>query len=743
MLLKSSCRGVARRWSLHRGALCSARWSSGHSVFVSNSNGDPIILTTGHMARFAAGAVVASVGDNAVLATCVHRPSSNGGQGFVPLTVDYRQSAAAIGKIPTNYLRREMAQSDADIINSRIIDRTLRPLFPQQWSQETQILCKPLSIEEGADGVLLGLNAAATALHLSPIPFDGPVAAVRVGLCGSEIMVNPCGDARRESRLDLVMAGCGDKRTVMIEMDGREIPLSEMESVFDTGLAAIDKVLVSMNQLREQCGKEKIELVEETDNEELLTKIERLAEERLYYILTDSTHDKLSRDDAIKELGNDIKSTLDDPALRNFSSVYSQAVKNMLRTLVVRDGIRCDGRSQTQFRPIVIGVDVYKKLHGSALFQRGQTQVLSTVTFDSPASAFHPDSVSQLLGAQRKKMFMLHYEFPAFATNDISTGRGANRRELGHGALAEKAIKHVIPNNFPYCIRLAAQVLESNGSSSMAAVCGGSLALYDAGVPLKAPVAGVAIGLMTGADSPDSDYKVLTDILGIEDYAGDMDFKIAGSSSGFTAMQLDVKIGGLTRAQLSESMRSGQGGIEHVLQKMAVMRDRPRSEFKSSVPVLETMKLEVYKRQILFRNGGFNAKLIESETGVKVTVDDDSHISLFAPNRECLERAKKLMNSVLSECEQVEFAFGQMIQADILEMVDRGVMVNVHGMGKPVFVPNSQIHPTPVSHSSATGLKVGQRITLQFLGRDTTSGKIRLSRRTLTGATPPKVQQRS
>ncbi|ETN79786.1 putative polyribonucleotide nucleotidyltransferase [Necator americanus] len=416
--------------------------------------------------------------------------------------------------------------------------------------------------------------------------------------------------------------------------------------------------------------------------------------------------------------------------------VINTCSKLVLSDLILDNNVRCDGRGIKEFRPITISVDVFKRLHGSSLFQRGQTQVMSTVTFDSPAAAFHSDSISQILGSQRKKMFMLHYEFPSYATNEISSSRGVNRRELGHGALAEKALKHVIPSEFPYTIRLACQVLESNGSSSMASACGGTLALLDAGVPLLAPVAGVAIGLVTDENSK-RPHKILMDISGIEDYAGDMDCKIAGSSLGFTAMQLDVKVHGLSRQQLTEVFARGRDGISYVLSKMAVILDKPRAEFKPTVPVFESMRLDAYKRQALFRAGGMHAKTIEAETGVKISHEDDVHINLFAPNKQRLGDAKALMMKLLAETDEPEFTFGQMVPAEVVDLLEKGAMLRLGGAGRPIFVPNSQLHSVPIRHSSASGLQIGQKTTVQWLGRDVDTGQIRLSRKTIASVDLP------
>uniref|UniRef100_A0A8R1DKA1 Uncharacterized protein n=1 Tax=Caenorhabditis japonica TaxID=281687 RepID=A0A8R1DKA1_CAEJA len=628
--------------------------------FSANSSG--LELKTGHVARFASSAVVASSGDNAVMATVVQRASKQGDGNGVPLQVEYRPSAAAVGRIPTNFLRRELSQSDNEILISRAIDRSIRPLLPEN-SKETQVICKPLALDENADQIMLGINAAAVALHISSAPFHGPLAALRVAMDPSgNFHVNPTQEELRNSLLNLIVAMRREEKTVMVELDAHECQPEHFEGALDVAFRDVQKIHDAMDQLSRDVGNQKDVLPEKTYPWQRIDEIlENLARERVYYVMTDSSHDKVSRDEELRSILSDVLAAPDvqtDETLVSdqVASRYFSLVKSILRETILTSGIRCDGRKIDEFRPITIHVDMYKKLHGCSMFQRGQTQVMSTVTFDSPTAAFHPDSVAQLLGSQRKKSFMLHYEFPSYATNEIGVSRKAafkinklikilesfnfavtqkipeaktplffqtsrmgNRREIGHGALAEKALKNLFPKDFPYATRLACQVLESNGSSSMASVCGGSLALFDAGVPMKNAAAGVAIGLICDQNAPDEQYKVLTDILGIEDYAGDMDFKIAGTAAGLTAAQMDVKTLGLTREQFSKSIQAARNGIDHVLRKMSIMRDQPREQFKSSVPIIQSMRIEPHKRVTLFRNNGYNCKLIEAETGVKVS----------------------------------------------------------------------------------------------------------------------------
>ncbi|CAB3401771.1 unnamed protein product [Caenorhabditis bovis] len=702
----------------------------------------PLELKTGHLARFASAAVVASTGDNAIMATCVQGKRQGDGNG-TPLTVEYRPSAAAVGRIPTNFLRRELSQSENEILLSRAIDRSLRPLIPA-YSYETQIICKPLALDEDGDQLMLGINAASTALHVSEVPFDGPMAALRIVMDPQgNIHVNPSSEKTKNAILNLIVSMKSSEKTVMIEMDANEVSLENIEQAMDVAFRDVEKVLNAMDLMKSNVQNDKIEIVP-PNHDKLMEIIEGLARERIYYVMTDSTHDKVSRDNEIKNILDDIlkSNVLADFEYLNVANCFYSLVKNVLRNSVLTSGIRCDGRRIDEFRPISIQIDMYKKLHGCSLFQRGQTQVMSTVTFDSPTAAFHPDSVAQLLGSQRKKSFMLHYEFPSYATNEIGASRSANRREIGHGALAEKALKDLVPNDFPYAVRLACQVLESNGSSSMASVCGGSLALFDAGVPMKNAAAGVAIGLVTDENRPESNYKVLTDILGIEDYAGDMDFKIAGTKTGFTAAQMDVKIGGLTRKQLRESLEAGRAGIDHVLKKMNVMRDRPREQFKSSVPIIESMRIEPHKRAILFRNNGFNCKQIEADTNVKIMAEDEHTISMLAPTKEKLQNAKDLMKTLMEDNEKLDYTFGSILSAEIVEIIERGIYVTLPGSLKRVFIPNNHLSLTPIRHSEVLGLKVGEKIAVHWFGRDEQTGNIRLSRKTLAGSSPKMVNSR-
>ncbi|GMR30843.1 hypothetical protein PMAYCL1PPCAC_01038, partial [Pristionchus mayeri] len=708
--------------------------STDQSVYVedfSSDHGEALQLRTGHMARFADGAVVASRGDSAVLATVVTKPAVGTGPGFIPLTVDFRQSAAAVGKIPTNYFRRELGQSDSDILVSRIIDRSVRPLIPGTVGDQIQLSCKPLAAEDDSDPVTLAVNAASAALQLSPIPLLATSAAVRVAIVGGKPIVNPTRAALRDADADLLLTGSSGKRTLMIEMDGKEIPLDLLEESMHAALTESDRVIRAIMQLADGAAKQKRE-APAPDYTKLDSDLAEICGLRLEFILTEPRHDKTSRDEAIQAVINEempglLLSHKDRDVVK---ARFGELNKKTIRSLILRNSERCDGRKLDDFRPITIEVDVFKKLHGSALFQRGQTQVMTTCTFDSPSASFHPDSIAQLLGSQRKKSFMLHYEFPGYANNEITIGRGSNRRELGHGALAEKGLKHLVPADFPFCVRLACQVLESNGSSSMASVCAGSMALLDAGVPIKAQAAGVAIGMVSDETTPDKKYKILTDLGGIEDYAGDMDFKMAGTAAGFTAIQLDVKNSGLTKQQLHESLARGQSAINRLVNRQDAVISRPRETYKASVPVLESLQLDSVKRSMLFRNGGMIVKQIEADTGVKISHDDEKHISLMAPNSESLEQAKKLIGGSTADADESKLSFGQHVDVEVVSIRDSGIDVLLppyNRYGKTYFIPNKRLSVTKILHPSAIGAKVGFKIKMKWLGRDPT-GNLRWSR---------------
>ncbi|XP_059141035.1 polyribonucleotide nucleotidyltransferase 1, mitochondrial-like, partial [Physella acuta] len=476
-------------------------------------------ISTGKLARFADGAAVAQLGDTSVLVTAVSQKQDTS-SSFLPLTVDYRQKAAAAGRIPTNFLRRELGPTEKEILTSRVIDRSLRPLFPSGFFCNTQVMCNLLAVDGVNDPDIVSINAASAALAVSDIPWDGPVGAVRVGLLGSDVIMNPTRRQLQKSSLNIIVTGTKERKVVMLEGEADRVGLHKVEQALSYALKTTQTIVDQIKSLQAMVGKQK----REVEPPKLLPAdvteaVKSLAMNHVRDVLYNNDHHKISRDQALKTIGDtvmsNIKSIYPDVDERVISSCYQTLVKQMFRDLILDEDRRCDGRALDQLRDISCSVDVLKPLHGSAIFQRGQTQVFCTVTFDSLDSAVKSDPISVITGSMKEKNFMLHYEFPPYATNETGRG-GIGRRELGHGALAEKGLKAILPEESEFTTRVTSEVLESNGSSSMASVCGGSLALMDAGVAVKEPAAGVAMGLVTRINPQSGQlekHKILTDLL--------------------------------------------------------------------------------------------------------------------------------------------------------------------------------------------------------------------------------------
>ncbi|CAG0903165.1 unnamed protein product, partial [Darwinula stevensoni] len=706
-----------------------------------------ISFTSGKLAKFADGCAVVCQGDTAVMVTavCKDKPPSLS-QGFVPLTVDFRQKAAAAGRIPMNFLRRERGPTDKEVLTSRMIDRSLRPMFPLAFSGETQIICNLLSVDGVHDPEVLAINAASAALSISDIPWSGPIGAVRVGLVDGNVMINPTRRELSQSTLNLIVSAAERNKLVMMEMSGNDVLIQDLMKAIKAAVKSCQALIHDIKALQKECGKPKrISEQPHTIPQELVDNVKKRCDEKFRKIFTDHSHHKLSRDDAVNELRlwviQELKSSdsaLDEQAV---NAAFGELAREVFRDLILVTECRCDGRSLTSLRPIECEVDLYKPLHGSALFTRGQTQVLCTVAFDSLDSALKSDPISVITGGMKEKNFFLHYEFPPYATKEIGSAFSYGRRELGHGALAERALRPLIPSDFPFTIRLTSEVLESNGSSSMASVCGGSLALMDAGVPLSTAVAGVAMGLITRIQSDEiQDYKVLTDILGIEDYMGDMDFKIAGTRRGVTAIQADIKLPGIPLKIVMEAIEQSTKAKTQILDIMNQTMKSAQTEHKTNWPVSETMDVPVQKRGAFLGFGGMRLKALTAETGVQVTQIDDTHYSLFAPNQAAMEEAKAMIHEWMSQDREPNFEFGAIYSAKIVEMQENGVMVTLYSNMKPALLHVSQLDQRKVMHPSALGLEVGQEIQVKYFGRDPVSGQMRLSRKVLQALASQKVK---
>uniref|UniRef100_A0A5S6PZ98 polyribonucleotide nucleotidyltransferase n=1 Tax=Trichuris muris TaxID=70415 RepID=A0A5S6PZ98_TRIMR len=677
-------------------------------------------LESGQLARMADGCVLGRMGDTVVMVTVVgkERPQA---YTFMPLTVDYRNRASAFGRIPTNFLRREIGVSDAEILTGRLIDRSLRCCFSKECYSDCQVLCNLISYDGVNDPEVLSVNAASAALACSNVPWRGPVAAVRVAFDGSGPLVNPTKQQLEKSRFNLILTAASNHRVVMVEASGDGVPLDVVHHCTHCALDASSNILAAVESLQSSVGKQKRSCsMNWQPCVALVDAVRQHAESPLKGILSDHYLDKVAVDEKIATLRQEtslhVKEIFSEEEVAQFDQSFTDLIRLTLRKQIFETGLRRDGRRLDALRPIDCKVDLYKPLHGSALFQRGQTQVMCTVTFDSRQAAFRGDVASLLGGSAKEK-----------------SSRSLNRRELGHGALAEKALRPVVPREFPFTIRLASDVLESNGSSSMATVCAGSMALMDSGVPIRSPVSGVAIGLVT----LNGDHRLLTDIAGIEDYFGDMDFKIASSQEGITAMQLDTKLlGGIPHSIFAEAIQAGVVANGKILEIMSRCIASPRNSPKPNGPVEEMFEVSPAKRARFLGPGGTHLKRVEAETNVQITQIDDTRYSVFAPNRQCMEEAKRELEVLLEENYEDKLEFGSICTAKITELRENGVMVTLHPQMQPILLPNSQLDMRRTGHPSILGLQVGQEIYVKYFGRDPVTGHMRLSRKVLQQTVP-------
>uniref|UniRef100_A0A3Q1I957 polyribonucleotide nucleotidyltransferase n=1 Tax=Anabas testudineus TaxID=64144 RepID=A0A3Q1I957_ANATE len=690
-------------------------------------------ISSGRFARFADGSAVVQLGDTSVMVTAVSKTKPSPSQ-FMPLVVDYRQKAAAAGRIPTNYLRRELGTTDNEILTSRLIDRSIRPLFPPGYFYDTQILCNLLAVDGVNDPDVLAINAASAALALSDIPWNGPIGAVRVGMVDGELLINPTRAEMTSSSLNLIVTGGPSSQVVMLEASAENVLQQDFCHAVKVGVKHTQQIIQAIQQLaREQKVTKRTPVKVFSAPTNMVEHVRQLASDRIYAVFTDYTHDKISRDEAINKVRLETEEQLKEkfPQAEPFEVIesFNTVSKEIFCNLVLNEYRRCDGRELTALRNISCNVDLFKPLHGSALFQRGQTQVCEKNT-----KKFEIQYKSKFCGVKDKN-FMLHYEFPPYATNEIGKMGGLNRRELGHGALAEKALRPVIPKDFPFTIRVTSEVLESNGSSSMASACGGSLALMDAGVPISSAVAGVAIGLISkvNPDKPSemTDYRLLTDILGIEDYLGDMDFKLAGTNKGITALQADVKIPGLPLKVVMEAIQQATVAKREILGIMNKCIAKPREARKENGPVVENVRVPVSRRARFVGPGGYNLRRLQAQTGVTISQVDEETFSVFAPTPGAMNEAQDFITEICKDDQEQQLEFGAIYTATITEIRDIGVMVKLYPNMSAVLLHNSQLDHKRIKHPSALGLEVGQQIQVKYFGRDPTDGRMRLSRKVL------------
>ncbi len=675
--------------------------------------GRPLSLETGRLARQAHGAVLAQYGETVVLATVVSAYESRERMSFLPLTVDYQEKTFAAGKIPGGFFKREGRPSEKEILTSRLIDRAIRPLFPKGYDKETQVIVTVLSADRENDSDMLSLIAASAAIEVSDIPHKGPVAAVRMGRIDGKLVVNPILDSLEESEISMVVAATPD---AILMLEGSANIVDEetvLEALFGAH-EAMAPVFAMQAELRSLVGKPKREFAAKTRDPVLVAAVRERIRESLEVAL--SSLSKKERSAALHDLED--KVALEFAARfpereSELRDAYDGVVRERVRSVILDEDRRIDDRKSTDIRPLSAVVQVLPRTHGSAVFTRGETQALATVTLGTSSDE---QKIDALLG-ERYKKFMLHYNFPPFSTGEVKFLRGPSRREIGHGALAERALTPILPSEeaFPYTIRVVSEVLESNGSSSMATVCGGSLALMDAGVPIKAAVAGIAMGLVKEGDK----VRVLTDILGDEDHLGDMDFKVAGTATGVTAIQMDNKVGGVTREVMRQALHQARDARLYVLDVMQKAIEAPRKEVSEFAPRIVTLHIKPDKIREVIGPGGKVIRGIVEQTGCKIDIEDDGTVMIASADAAAMQKAINAIQGITAEPE-----IGKIYKGTVRKIVDFGAFVEIFP-GTDGLVHISQLSKERVRRVEDV-LHEGDEVMVKVLDVDR-SGKIRLS----------------
>ncbi len=678
---------------------------------------ETLTLETGKVARQADGSVIATLGETSVMANVTFAKEQKPGQDFFPLTVHYQEKYYAAGKVPGGFFKREARPTEKETLTARLIDRPIRPLFVDGFKNEVLVMCTVLSHDLVNDPDIVAMIAASAALTISGAPFMGPIAGCRVGYTDGEYVLNPTVDDMQdlrlnpEQRLDLVVAGTKDA-VMMVESEAYELSEAEMLGAVTFAHQQIQPVIDLIISLAEDAAKEPFEFTS-PDYSALYEAVKAAGEEqmRAAFAITD----KQERTAAVAAAREAIKAALTEEQLEdpNLSSAMKKLEAGILRGDVVKGGKRIDGRSTTDVRPIVAETGLLPRTHGSALFTRGETQALAVSTLGTGDDEQFIDA----LHGNFKSNFLLHYNFPPYSVGEVGRVGSPGRREIGHGKLAWRALQAVLPapTDFPYTIRVVSEITESNGSSSMASVCGGSLSMMDAGVPLKAPVAGVAMGLIL---EDDGDYAVLTDILGDEDHLGDMDFKVAGTENGITSLQMDIKVAGITPEIMEKALAQAKDGRLHILGEMGKALSET-AEFSIHAPRIETMQIPTDKIREVIGSGGKVIREIVETSGAKVDINDDGIIKIASPNGEAIQKAYDMIHSIVAEPEE-----GKIYTGKVVKIVDFGAFVNFFGK-RDGLVHVSQIENRRLNHPSDV-LKEGQEVKVKLLGFDD-RGKVRLS----------------
>jgi len=677
--------------------------------------GKTLTLETGRVARQAHGSVIASYGGTSVLATVVADYEPKPGLDFFPLTVNYQEKAYAAGKIPGGFFKREGRPSEKETLVSRLIDRPIRPLFAKDFQNETQVLATVISYDGENDPDIVAMIAVSAALTLSGVPFMGPIAASRVGYINDEYILNPTKEQLDEDcKLDLVVAGT-DSAVLMVESEAKELSEEVMLGAVSFGQDSFKPVIKAIVQLAEKAAKEPREL-EEIDLSDLQETVSKIVREKLLSAYKEG--DKQIRSNKIAEIKSDLINELvneDNPDIieSEVSSVFKNIEKDIVRGSILDTGLRIDGRDLETVRPVHSDVSILPLTHGSSLFTRGETQALVVTTLGTGLDEKYVDGLDETY----KEKFMLHYNFPPYSVGETGRTGFTSRREIGHGKLAWRSLQAVLPeyDDFPYTIRLVSEITESNGSSSMATVCGSSLSLMDAGVPLKRPVAGIAMGLI----KEDDRVAVLSDILGDEDHLGDMDFKVAGTSEGITSLQMDIKITGITKDIMDTALTQARAGRIHILAEMAKAIETPRETVNSTAPRIETIQVPVNKIRDVIGSGGKVIREIVEESGAKVDINDDGIVKIASSDTDSLNKALELINSIVAEPEA-----GEIYEGKVVKIMDFGAFVNFFGK-KDGLVHISQLANERVKNVTDI-VSEGDIVKVKLLGFDN-RGKVKLS----------------
>ena len=678
---------------------------------------ETLTLETGKVARQADGTVIATLGETSVMANVTFAKEMKEGQDFFPLTVHYQEKYYAAGKIPGGFFKREARPSEAETLTARLIDRPIRPLFVEGFKHEVLVMCTVLSHDLVNSPDVVAMIAASAALTLSGVPFMGPIAAARVGFENGDYILNPTVDDMQglrnnpDQRLDLVVAGTKDA-VMMVESEAYELSEDEMLGAVTFAHQQIQPVIDLIIEVAEDCAKEPFNF-EAPDFTKLLKNVKKIGEKKMRSAF--AITDKQERQASVNETREYIKTKLSEEELEdpNLGSAMKKLEAGILRGDVVKGGKRIDGRSTTDIRQIISETGLLPRTHGSALFTRGETQALVVTTLGTGDD----EQIIDALHGNFRSNFLLHYNFPPYSVGEVGRVGATGRREIGHGKLAWRALQAVLPaaTDFPYTIRVVSEITESNGSSSMASVCGGSLAMMDAGVPLKSPVAGVAMGLIL---EEDGSYAVLTDILGDEDHLGDMDFKVAGTANGITSLQMDIKVAGITPEIMKQALSQAKDGRMHILQEMSKAISEA-GEFSVHAPRIETMKVATDKIREVIGSGGKVIREIVETSGAKVDISDDGTIKIASPDGASIQKAYDMIYSIVAEPE-----VGNIYTGTVVKLVDFGAFVNFFGK-RDGLVHVSQIENRRLNHPSDV-LKEGQEVKVKLMGFDD-RGKVRLS----------------